>query len=56
MLVFFDRQRGFIDLCQMELSTEVRRRVRHDFGEVYQAQTRAWQAAIGEAVKSGRRP
>jgi TetR/AcrR family fatty acid metabolism transcriptional regulator len=53
MLTFFDRQRGFIDLCQMELTAELRRRVRHDFGEVYQAQTRAWQAALAEAVRTG---
>jgi TetR/AcrR family fatty acid metabolism transcriptional regulator len=53
MLTFFDRQRGFIDLCQMELTAELRRRVRHDFGEVYQAQARAWQAALVDAVKTG---
>jgi TetR/AcrR family fatty acid metabolism transcriptional regulator len=53
MLTFFDRQRGFIDLCQMELTAELRRRVRHDFGEVYQAQARAWQTALTEAVKAG---
>jgi AcrR family transcriptional regulator len=53
MLSFFDRQRGFIDLCQMELSAELRRRVRHELGEVFAAQARAWQAALTEAEKNG---
>jgi AcrR family transcriptional regulator len=53
MLSFFDRQRGFIDLCQMELSAELRRRVRHELGEVFAAQARAWQAALLEAEHNG---
>jgi TetR/AcrR family fatty acid metabolism transcriptional regulator len=53
MLGFFDAQRGFIDLCQMEVGAEVRRRIRHEFGEVYIAQTRAWQSALVEAVRAG---
>lgn len=53
MLTFFDAQRGFIDLCQMEVGPEVRRRIRHEVGEVYAAQTRAWQAALVEAVRTG---
>jgi AcrR family transcriptional regulator len=53
MLTFFDAQRGFIDLCQMEVGAEVRRRIRHEFGEVYIAQTRAWQAALVDAVRTG---
>ena len=53
MLAFFDAQRGFIDLCQMEVGVEVRRRIRHEFGEVYIAQTRAWQAALVDAVRTG---
>lgn len=53
MLTFFDEQRGFMDLCQMELSVELRRRVRHQLGEVYTAQTRAWRAALMEARHTG---
>jgi AcrR family transcriptional regulator len=53
MLAFFDAQRGFIDLCQMEVGADVRRRIRHEFGEVYTAQTRAWQAALADAVRAG---
>jgi len=53
MLTFFDAQRGFIDLCQMEVGPEARRRIRHEVGEVYAAQTRAWQAALVEAVRTG---
>ncbi|HEY6357382.1 MAG TPA: TetR/AcrR family transcriptional regulator [Vicinamibacterales bacterium] len=53
MLTFFDAQRGFIDLCQMEVGPEMRRRIRHEVGEVYAAQTRAWQAALVEAVRTG---
>ena len=51
MLTFFDTQRGFIDLCQVELGAELRKRVRHELGEVYAAQGRAWQAALADAVK-----
>lgn len=53
MLAFFDRQRGFLDLCQMELSVELRRRVRHELGQVFAAQARAWQAALVEADQDG---
>jgi TetR/AcrR family fatty acid metabolism transcriptional regulator len=52
MLTFFDAQRGFIDLCQVELGAELRKRVRHELGEVYAAQGRAWQAALADAVKA----
>jgi TetR/AcrR family fatty acid metabolism transcriptional regulator len=53
MLTFFDAQRGFIDLCQMEVGPDMRRRIRHEVGEVYAAQTRAWRAALVEAVRTG---
>jgi AcrR family transcriptional regulator len=53
MPTFFDAQRGFIDLCQLEVGPEVRRRIRHEVGEGYAAQTRAWQAALVEAVRTG---
>lgn len=53
MLAFFDAQRGFIDLCQVEIGVELRKRVRHELGEVYAAQGRAWQAALTDAVRSG---
>ena len=53
MLAFFDAQRGFIDLCQVEIGVELRKRVRHELGEVYAAQGRAWQAALTDAVMSG---
>lgn len=53
MLTFFDEQRGFMDLCQMELSAELRRRVRHQLGQVYTAQTRAWRAALVDARRAG---
>ncbi len=53
MLVFFDRQRGFIDMCQVEVGADVRRRVRQQFGHVYAAQAKAWQAALADAARDG---
>jgi TetR/AcrR family fatty acid metabolism transcriptional regulator len=53
MLVFFDRQRGFIDMCQVEVGADVRRRVRQQFGHVYAGQARAWQAALADAARAG---
>jgi TetR/AcrR family fatty acid metabolism transcriptional regulator len=49
MLEYFDRHRDFLDLCQVELGTELRKSARQKFGQVYAAQTRAWQAALEEA-------
>lgn len=53
MLSYFDRHRDFLDLCQVELGSELRKSARQKFGQVYAAQTRAWQTALGQAQTGG---
>jgi len=53
MLEYFDRHRDFLDLCQVELGSELRKSARQKFGQVYAAQTRAWQVALEEARAAG---
>jgi AcrR family transcriptional regulator len=53
MLTYFEHNRGFIELCQLELNAEMRRKARQKFGRVYAAQVRAWRAAVERAMRSG---
>ena len=53
MLGHFDRHREFIELCQLELNSEARRKAHQTFGRIYAAQTRAWQTAIAGAARGG---
>jgi TetR/AcrR family fatty acid metabolism transcriptional regulator len=52
-LDYFDRNREFIELCQLELGAEMRRKARRTFGRIYAAQARAWQTALARAAKDG---
>ena len=54
MLGYYDRNREFVELCQLELGADMRRQVRAKFGRIYAAQARAWQAAISRGVREGR--
>jgi AcrR family transcriptional regulator len=45
-LGFYERKRDFIDHCQMEMSTEVRKKARQKAGLVFTAQAEAWQAVL----------
>jgi TetR/AcrR family fatty acid metabolism transcriptional regulator len=54
MLDYYDRHREFLELCQFELNLDMRRKARQKFGRIYTAQTRAWQAAIADALRDGR--
>jgi len=49
MLAYFDEQRDFFELCQLELGADMRRRARQVFGAVYAAQIDAWTAAFRNA-------
>jgi AcrR family transcriptional regulator len=49
-LEFFERKRDFIDHCQLELSPEVRKKVRTALGHIYQAQVDAWRDVLAAAV------
>lgn len=53
MLQHFDRHRDFMELCQLELGAEMRRRARQAFGAIYAAQVDAWELALDEGVKHG---
>jgi TetR/AcrR family fatty acid metabolism transcriptional regulator len=52
-LDYFDRNREFIELCQVELGAEMRRKARRTFGRIYAAQARAWQTALEAAARDG---
>ena len=53
MLEFFDERRDFIDHCQLEMSPEVRRKVRASLGQLYRDQVEAWRDVLHEAVTGG---
>jgi AcrR family transcriptional regulator len=53
MLAYYERNREFLELCQVELNLDMRRKAKEKFGRIYTAQTRAWQAAITEALRGG---
>ena len=52
-LAFFDQNRSFMDLCQLELGQEIRRRARQQFGQIYAAQIDAWERQLGRRSKAG---
>jgi AcrR family transcriptional regulator len=49
-LEFFERKRDFIDHCQLEMSPDVRKKVRTALGHIYKAQVDAWQTVLADAV------
>lgn len=52
-LSFFERNREFIEHCQLELSQDVRKKTRATLARCYQAQVDAWVQAIAEALARG---
>lgn len=52
-LSFFERNREFIEHCQLELSPEVRKKTRGTLSRCYQAQVDAWARALAEALARG---
>src|ERR1041385_4438271 len=53
MIAFFERQRDFIELCQSELTADMRLKAKQKWGQIYAEQARAWEAALRDASKSG---
>jgi len=53
VLAFFDKRRDFIDHCQIELTPEVRRKVRTVLSQCYTDQVDAWHAVLERAVAEG---
>ena len=49
-LSFFERNREFIEHCQLELSPDVRKKTQGTLGRCYQAQVDAWDQALSEAL------
>jgi AcrR family transcriptional regulator len=49
-LEFFERKRDFIDHCQLEMSPDVRKKVRTALGHIYKAQVDAWREVLAAAV------
>ncbi len=52
-LGFFDRHREFVDRCQLEMSPDLRRKVRATVGQVLAAQIDAWRDALTAAADDG---
>ena len=52
-LGFFDRKREFIEHCQIELASDVRKKARHKLGLVFTAQTEAWHETLKAGVRGG---
>ncbi len=52
-LSFFERNREFIEHCQLELSPDVRKKTRATLGRCYQAQVDAWTRALADALARG---
>lgn len=53
VLAFFDKRRDFIDHCQLELTPDVRRKVRTVLSQCYKDQVDAWDAVLRRAVSAG---
>jgi AcrR family transcriptional regulator len=52
-LSFYERNREFIEHCQLELSPDVRKKTRATLARCYQAQVDAWMQALAEAHARG---
>lgn len=52
-LGFYERNREFIEHCQLELSPDVRKKIQLTLGRCYQAQVDAWVAALNDALVRG---
>lgn len=52
-LSFFERNREFIEHCQLELSPDVRKKTRATLSRCYQAQVDAWVGALAGALAEG---
>lgn len=52
-LTFFEENREFIEHCQLELSPEVRKKVRATLARCYQEQVDAWSRALDDASARG---
>ena len=53
ILAFFDKHRDFIDHCQLELTPDVRRKVRTVLSQCYKDQVDAWDKVLRRAVSAG---
>jgi AcrR family transcriptional regulator len=53
ILAFFDKHRDFIDHCQLELTPDVRRKVRTVLSQCYKDQVDAWDSVLRQAVATG---
>ena len=53
ILAFFDKHRDFIDHCQLELTPDVRRKVRPVLSQCYKDQVDAWDAVLQHAGSAG---
>lgn len=54
-LEFFDRKRDFFEHCHQEMTPAVRKKAKHQLGQVFAAQAGAWREALeaaGPAVRS----
>lgn len=52
-LEFFDRNRDFIEHCQLEMSPDVRKKVKATLSRCYQDQADAWSRSLGGDVARG---
>lgn len=52
MIAFFDRRRDLIEVYQSELTAEMRVTARRKWGQIYAAQTKAWEGALREAANA----
>jgi TetR/AcrR family fatty acid metabolism transcriptional regulator len=52
MIAFFNRRRDLIELYQSELTAEMRLTARRKWGQIYAAQTKAWEHELREAAKA----
>jgi AcrR family transcriptional regulator len=52
-LAFYERNREFIEHCQLELSPDVRKKTQVTLGRCYQAQVDAWVGTLSDALARG---
>jgi AcrR family transcriptional regulator len=52
-LCFYERNREFIEHCQLELSPDVRKKTQVTLGRCYQAQVDAWVETLSDALARG---
>lgn len=53
VFAFFDRKRDFFELCQTEMSPDVRKKAKQKLGMVFEAQADAWREVLARGVSDG---